>query len=276
MALEGTLSSSAAVLPGVARGTVLGPLLFLTYISDLPDTVQHSSARLFADDSLLYRRIKDQHDQAILQEDHDSLGGITHLANGIQPKQMQQHPHHAQQAQISSDIGYHLHGQTLETSVSKYPGITISSDLSWSTHVENVKDIHILEKVQRRTSRCVTNNYTDRSLDSDTSMLGNLKWSSLEQQRRQARLGVFFEINNGLVDINPACFFHHSGPRTRGAPKLHQERTQHHVFFHSFFPPTVSEWNLFYTAISSVPSLDAFLSRLGCSLHNLQPVPTSQ
>ena len=183
---------------------------------------------------------------------------------------------HAQQAQISSDIGYHLHGQTLETSVSKYPGITISSDLSWSTHVENVKDIHILEKVQRRTSRCVTNNYTDRSLDSDTSMLGNLKWSSLEQQRRQARLGVFFEINNGLVDINPACFFHHSGPRTRGAPKLHQERTQHHVFFHSFFPPTVSEWNLFSTAISSVPSLDAFLSRLGCSLHNLQPVPTSQ
>ena len=138
MALEGTLSSSAAVLPGVARGTVLGPLLFLTYIGDLPDTVQHSSARLFADDSLLYRRIKDQHDQAILQEDHDSLGGITHLANGIQPKQMQQHPHHAQQAQISSDIGYHLHGQTLETSVSKYPGITISSDLSWSTHVENV------------------------------------------------------------------------------------------------------------------------------------------
>lgn len=120
MALEGTLSSSAAVLSGV-------PLLFLTYINDLSDTVQHSSARLFTDGSLLYRRIKDQHDQAILQEDHDSLGGMgTHLANGIQPKQMQQHPHHAQQAQISSDIGYHLHGQTLETSASKYLGIMIT------------------------------------------------------------------------------------------------------------------------------------------------------
>ena len=74
MALEGTLSSSAAVLSGVPQGTALGPLLFLTYSNDLSDhAVQHSSARLFADDSLLYRKIKDQQDQALLQEDLDSL-----------------------------------------------------------------------------------------------------------------------------------------------------------------------------------------------------------
>ena len=117
------------------------------------------------------------------------------------------------------------------------------------------KDIHILEKVQRRTGRCVTNNYTDRSPGIVTSMLGNLKCSSLEQRRLQARLGVFFEINKGLVDINPASFFHHSGPRTRGAQKRHEEQAQHHVFFHSLFPRTVSECNLLPTTISSAPSL---------------------
>ena len=74
VALEGTLSSSAAVLSGVPQGTALGPLLFLTYSNDLSDhAVQHYSARLFADDSLLYRKIKDQQDQALLQEDLDSL-----------------------------------------------------------------------------------------------------------------------------------------------------------------------------------------------------------
>ena len=52
VAIEGTLSSSAPVLSGVPQGTALGPLLFLTYINDLPDAVHHSSARLFADDSL--------------------------------------------------------------------------------------------------------------------------------------------------------------------------------------------------------------------------------
>ena len=38
-------------------------------------------------------------------------------------------------AQTSS---YFLHGQTLETSTSKYLGITISSDLSWSTQFKDV------------------------------------------------------------------------------------------------------------------------------------------
>ena len=68
VALEGTLLSSAPILSRVTQGTVLGPLLFLTYIHD-----HHSSARLFADDSLLYRRIKDHQDQALLQQDLDSL-----------------------------------------------------------------------------------------------------------------------------------------------------------------------------------------------------------
>jgi len=127
------------------------------------------------------------------------------------------------------------------------------------------------EKVQEWAARYVTNNCMDRSLLSVTSMLGNLKWSSLEQWKWQTCLGMLYKIN-----INPASFFHLSDSKTRGAQRLHQEHAQHLVLFHSFFLHTVSEQNLLTTAISSAPSLKSFPTWLGCNLHNLQPVPTSR
>ena len=53
--LGGAQSSSISVTSGVPQGTVLGPILFLIYINDLPDCIKHSTIRLFADDCIIYR-----------------------------------------------------------------------------------------------------------------------------------------------------------------------------------------------------------------------------
>ena len=70
--VNGESSQETEVLSGVPQGTVLGPLLFLVHINDLPDSVQ-SSVRLFADDCLLYRQIRSNQDQEILQNDLKNL-----------------------------------------------------------------------------------------------------------------------------------------------------------------------------------------------------------
>ena len=56
--VENEASAETTVHSGVPQGTVLGPLLFLVHINDLPDRVRSSIVRLFADDCLLYRTTK--------------------------------------------------------------------------------------------------------------------------------------------------------------------------------------------------------------------------
>ena len=65
--VEGQASEPSPVTPGVPQGTALGPLLFLLSMK------VSSTARLVADDSLLYRRIRSSQDSIILQEDPDRL-----------------------------------------------------------------------------------------------------------------------------------------------------------------------------------------------------------
>ena len=71
--VTGETSEWAPVLSGVPQGTVLGPLLFSLYINDISTDID-SEIRLFADDCVCYREIRDTDDSLKLQKDIDRLG----------------------------------------------------------------------------------------------------------------------------------------------------------------------------------------------------------
>ena len=56
--LNGQNYSWKNVLAGVPQGSVLGHLLFLIYINDLPNGIE-SICKIFADDTLLFSKVKD-------------------------------------------------------------------------------------------------------------------------------------------------------------------------------------------------------------------------
>ena len=67
--VDGKSSHTAPVRSGVHQVSILGPLIFLLFINDLPDYVQSSTVRLFADNCVLYRKIQNKTDTKLLQED---------------------------------------------------------------------------------------------------------------------------------------------------------------------------------------------------------------
>ena len=135
--VEGEESPTAPVTSGVPQGSVLGPILFLVYINDLPEQVR-SKVRLFADDTALYLTLNDINDSRTIQNDLD------HLQIWEADWDMEFNPSKCQVIQVSRarhpiPARYSLHGHILEVvHHAKYLGVNIASDLKWNTHVDSV------------------------------------------------------------------------------------------------------------------------------------------
>ena len=113
-------------------------MLFSLYINDISSDIE-SEIRLFADDCVCYREIKDEEDTMKLQRDIDRLGSWARKWG------MRFHPAKCNMIQLTRKqikkihASHSLEGTNLENVESiKYLGVTITSDLRWNTHVSNV------------------------------------------------------------------------------------------------------------------------------------------
>ena len=135
--VDGRQSRSATVDSEVPQGTVLGPLLFLLHINDLPRVVD-SQVRLFADDCLVYRSIRSEADQDLLQRDLSALelwGDTWGMRfNATKCNIMRISRPRNPLTRMHSLCNHVLS----EADTAKYLGINLSSELCWSPHVSSV------------------------------------------------------------------------------------------------------------------------------------------
>ena len=137
--LEGEKSSQVSFTSGIPQGSVLGPILFLVFLNDLPDHIR-SKVRLFADDTAVYLAIPnlEQAKLNVLQGDLDRLGEWSFKWD------MEFNPSkctviHVTRSKTAIPSQYTLYGETLESvSSSKYLGVTIYDCLTWNYHIQNM------------------------------------------------------------------------------------------------------------------------------------------
>lgn len=144
--VNGEESSWKSVTSGIPQGSVLGPLLFVLYINDLPLAINNESTPyLFADDTKVFHEIKTNNDCRSFQED------IFSLHDWSEKWMLRFHPDKCKAMRIGKstvdlyDYSLSKNGTIMDRAESeKDVGVIIDNKLSF--------DQHISEKVNKANS----------------------------------------------------------------------------------------------------------------------------
>jgi hypothetical protein len=124
-------SDTLLVLIGVPHGSILGPLLFVTYVNDIPNILETCQVTLFADDTVLYCSSKCS---AALQQ---KLNSELHQHQNVQIHAYWQSK---RLARLSSSLVVSIGNVPLEEVQSyKYLGVMINNNLTWHEHIDHIK-----------------------------------------------------------------------------------------------------------------------------------------
>ena len=141
VSVDNNSSTLLPVLSGVPQGSILGPVLFLVYINDLPEQINYASCYLFADDTKLIKSIRGINDRLLMQSDVDSLHRwceqwkLKLNASKCQTLSVSLSNHH----QNHQCQHYSIDGAKLDSTNSQRDlGVLVKCDLSWTDHLNQI------------------------------------------------------------------------------------------------------------------------------------------
>ena len=122
------------VISGVPQGSILGPVLFLIFVNDLPSTLSLSKVLLFADDTKCIMPICSLQDCLNLQTDLSRLSDWCSTWN-LPLNEEKCSSIHFKPRSSPSSFTYHLNGKQISSiAAHKDLGLFVSADITWRSH----------------------------------------------------------------------------------------------------------------------------------------------
>ena len=147
--VNGELSGARAVICGVPQGSLIGPLLFLIYINDLPNCLSKALPGMYADDTSISINIADSslpELESVLNTElanlHEWLN-VNKLSRNIAKTKLMLI---GSRQRLATTIGHSLTVQIEGHEIDRVPhtkflGVYIDQNLSWSKHVNETAKI---------------------------------------------------------------------------------------------------------------------------------------
>lgn len=155
---KGTSSESQKITFGVPQGSVLGPLLFLVFINDLPNCLDFCSAILFADDSNLFHSGSNK--DLLIQQINQDLNNLDIWCRSNTLSLNINKTHFIFFNQVGNDTCHLQIGnrQLSEVQSTLFLGIHIDNKLNWHKHIEHVQkklcsQLYIINRVKHCLSK---------------------------------------------------------------------------------------------------------------------------
>ena len=118
-------STVESVVHGVPQGSVLGPILFLLYINDLPRCSSILNFLLFADDTSIFLQGNNLHLLALTLNKE-----LINVSKWIKSNKLT----------LNTEKTFFMLSQPLMVKELKFLGVTIDSRLTWKSHIHDVSN----------------------------------------------------------------------------------------------------------------------------------------